>query len=195
MKNLFIPFYILFLIAACTSDSKSIVNQPNANKILMLKVDYTTNTFEGGNEFEFDVSTPTFTTNPEYVQPSDIGFIKIFYTELNTLLFDGSIHWNGTGQINYPTSFCPSSTFQYVDIENFYQEPIFENIFDAATYPQNVPSPPYNYAPIWIKLQALAKVRAYRDNNPNAKVKIFLYQPSVGIGNPATYKWIIIFKN
>jgi hypothetical protein len=195
MKNLYLFLLVLVALTSCTSDSKSTVAQPNTNKILMLKVDYTTNTFEGGKEFEFDVTTPTFTTNIEYVQPSDIGNIKVFYTELNTLLFEGSIHWAGTGQINYPTDFLPASSFQYATIENFYQEPVFTTIFDANTYPQNIPTPPYNYSPIWVKLQALLKVRAYRDSNPNATAKIFLYQPGVAIGDPATYKWIIIFKN
>ena len=195
MKNLYLLSILLVALTSCTSDSKSTVDQPNINKILMLKVDYTTNTFEGGKEFEFDVNTPNFSTNIDYLQPSDIGFVKVFYTELNTLLFDGTIHWNGVGQINYPTDFLPATAFEYVDIENFYQEPVFENIFDANTYPQNLPLPPYNYTPIWVKLQALAKVRAYRDANPNATAKIFLYQPSVAIGDPATYKWIIIFKN
>ena len=53
----------------------------------------------------------------------------------------------------------------------------------------------YNYNEIWTSVQSLVKVRQYLNSNPNATVKLFLYTPSVGIGNPAEWDWIIVMKN
>ena len=64
----------------------------------------------------------------------------------------------------------------------------FENVFN----PNNAT---YNYNSIWASVQSLVKVRQYLISNPNATVKIFLYTPSVGIGNPAEWDWIVILKN
>jgi hypothetical protein len=202
MKTIFklILILILFPLISCTNenlkDDKTAKNiESNDNKILILKVDYTTNIFEGGKELSFDVNTTTFTTNNEYVPPGDFGSIKIFYTELNTLLFYGDIIWMGNGNIHYPTDFLPASSFPYSLTTEVNPEPVYENIFDPNVYPANSIMPPYNYSLICGDILSLVKVKQYRNSNPNAPVKLFLYQPSVGIGDPATWKWIIMFKN
>ena len=52
-----------------------------------------------------------------------------------------------------------------------------------------------SYNEVWTSVQSLVKVRQYLYSNPNASVKLFLYTPSVGIGNPAEWDWIIFMKN
>jgi hypothetical protein len=64
----------------------------------------------------------------------------------------------------------------------------FENVFN----PDNTT---YNYNTIWTSVQNIIKVRQYLYANPDATVKIFLYTPSVGVGNPAEWDWFIFMKN
>jgi len=181
---------LIFTLFSCSNDNDDIHFQDtNSNKVLILKVDYTTNAFEGGKELSFAVTTPNMTITNLYVQPADIGGIKLFYQELNTILFDGSIHWAGTGTIYFPQNFLNANQFESVMTAD-YVTPVsgFENVFN----PSNTV---YNYNNVWGSVQSIVKVRQYLQSNPNATVKLFLYTPSVGIGNPEEWDWIILMKN
>ena len=195
MKKIISLLSLFILLTSCSNDdaianlnSTGLLFEPETNKVLLLKVDYTTNTFEGGKELTFDSNTTTFSTNYQYVTPADFGSIKIFYTELNTQLFYGDIIWMGTGEIHFPTDFQPASSFEFVNTFAAIDLPSVENIFN----PNNEI---FDYTNPLNQVIYLSKVIEYRASNPNASAKIFLYQPSVGIGDPATWKWIIIFKN
>ncbi len=164
-------------------------NVANENKVLMLKVDYTTNIFEGGKEFTFATPSNTFTVTNQYAPPSDFGSIRFNYSEINQQLFFGTIIWMGSGSISYPTDFLPASSFNIVNtlVAIPYPSSGFENVFN-----QN--NQVFDYNDVWNAIAYRGKVIQYRASNPNATIKIFLYTPSVGIGNPAEWKWIIMLK-
>jgi hypothetical protein len=185
-KNIFfiVTFFCLFFSCSKEDDGSA-----TTNKVLMLKVDYLTNTFEGGIETGYPAKTATFTTSNQYKPPSDFGNLKIKYQELDEILFDGDIIWAGKGKINLPQNILPANQFTSVttaDVVN----PVagFEDIFN----PYNQA---WNYTPVWLAIQKLTKVREYVNANPNATVKLFLYTPSVGFGDPADWDWIIFMKN
>ncbi len=180
---------VLLIITACDSNSSTNTLIPvQQNKVLLLKVNYENNAFEGGNETIFPNSTTTFTITNQVVPPADFGNIKLFYSELNAKLFDGDIIWMGDGQIHYPTSFLPESQYNYIDTFAPIPDPVFENIYN----PSNTN---YNYSQIFNSIRYLGIVNEYRGTNPNATVKLFLYTPGVGVGDPSKWKWIFIFKN
>lgn len=191
MKTKILTFtaIVLTLISCSKDNDETIIPTTNPNNVLVLKVDYNTNQFEGGKELSFTNTATNMTVINQYVSPADFGSIKLKYQELNETLFDGTIVWNGLGQINYPQNLLDSNQFDRVMTAD-YVTPIsgFENVFN----PNNST---YNYNTIWTSVQSLVKVRQYLISNPNATVKIFLYTPSVGIGNPAEWDWIIIMKN
>lgn len=174
----------ILLFASCEE-----VDRHYRSKILMLKVDYLTNNFEGGKELLFSQPSETFTIRTEYSPPGDFGNIKLVYEELNKVIFDGDIIWMGLGQIIYPQNILLASEFEHV-LTNDYITPRegFENVFN----PQNTN---YDYSQIWSSVQGLVTVRDYLRSNPNATVKLFLYTPSVGVGNPEDWDWIIFLKN
>ncbi len=176
---------IILTLVSCSKDN----DETNPNSVLLLKVDYNSNQFEGGKELPFTDTTSNMTLTNQYVSPSDFGSIKLKYQELNETIFEGTIVWNGLGQINYPQNLLNANQFDRVMTADFVT-PIagFENVFN----PDNTT---YNYNTIWTSVQSLVKVRQYLNSNPNATVKIFLYTPSVGIGNPAEWDWIIFMKN
>ncbi len=187
--SLFLLSITSFLLNSCVYERAiPVKNLTPQNRVLLLKVDYTTNTFEGGKEFYFNNQTSTFTIRTEYQSPGDFGGIQLYYQELNSKLFDGTIVWNGLGHIVFPTSFLAPNAFNPINTLVAVPQPVFENVFN----PNNTV---YSYEAVWSSVAYFEKVNQYRNSNPNATVKIFLYTPSVGIGNPADWKWILVFKN
>ena len=188
MRTLISTILILTLIFSCKKEVIKKVTS-KTNNVLMLKVDYLTNTFEGGKELTFNHLTDSFSIINQYKAPGDFGSIKLIYQELNETLFDGTIFWMGTGQINFPQNIQPSNQFISVNTtDTLYPINGFKNVFN----PNNEI---YNYSPIWLSIQNKIKVREYLASNPNATVKLFLYTPSVGIGNPADWDWIVFLKS
>lgn len=192
MKNLIAVLLltsVIFLSCAKIESEEVLFNSSlTDNKVLILKVDYLTHIFEGGTELTFQKSTPTFTITTDYKSPGDFGSIKLTYKELNEKLFEGTIIWMGKGLIGFPSTFINPEKFNVANTYDVVYPIGFENIFN----PNNQT---YNYSPIWHQVQQYAKVREYLRSNPKATVKIFLYTPSVGIGNPADWDWIILLKN
>ena len=188
-KSISIVLVSIVTLSLNLFSSCQVIEDNTTSKLLMLKVDYLTNNFEGGKETIFSRRTPTFTITNQYTPPGDIGNIRLIYQELNEIIFDGSIIWMGTGRINIPQNILPANNFSHV-LTADYVYPIggIENVFD----PNNQE---YDYSQIWSQVQGLVKVREYLNSNSNASVKIFLYTPSVGVGNPADWDWIIFIKN
>lgn len=182
---------LLFAIAFYGCDSNLInedLDKNEVNQVLMMKVDYTTNTFEGGTEFKFADKSDNFTIEVEYKEPSDFGSVKLMYKELNETLFFGTIHWMGLGEMTFPKKINPAEMFGATLAAN-YVSPVngFENIFNPSELKLDYERP-------WMAVQYLVKVREYLSANPNQKVKMFLYIPSVGAGNPKDWSWIIYLK-
>lgn len=189
-RNFILIATLVFTLFSCSND-ETITNEPtdNANKVMVLKVDYLTNQFEGGKELIFDADSYAMTLNNEYVQPADFGSLKLTYAELNETIFDGTIVWNGLGQMTFPQNLLAANQFERVLTADYIVPASgFENVFN----PDNIT---YDYDSVWLHVQGLVKVREYLLSNPTATVKLFLYTPSVGIGNPEEWDWIIIMKN
>lgn len=183
--NNLIPFLVILLFG-CDSENYSKVE--TKNQVLLLKIDYLTNTFESGIEFQFSQQTDDFTIESDYMPPGDFGYIKLKYKELNEPLFEGTIHWMGLGEMNYPNNLLPSEKFNFVTTEDYvYPSNGFEDIFN----PQEID---LDYDAPWSTAQKIAKTREYLQSNRSQKVKLFLYTPSVGAGNPEDWDWIIFMK-
>lgn len=187
MKTRILLLSLISLLFSCNSDNVDLdIDAPT--QVLMLKVDYTTHAFEGGTVFGFSKQTDDFTIINEYVEPSDIGSVKLIYEELNETLFFGTIHWMGLGKMNFPESLKPADDFEVVGTKDIvYPKNGFENVFN----PNNQK---YEYDNMWFSVQRLVKVREYLRENPNQKVNVFLYTPSVGVGDPLDWDWIIYLK-
>lgn len=191
MKAKILLFTLLSILFGCNSSEMNTdvdFETEAASQVLMLKVDYTTNTFKGATVLNFTKKTENFTIEKEYVEPSDFGSIKLVYKELDKLLFFGTIHWMGLGKMTFPEKWEPASDFKTTDLKDIAQpHNVFTNLFD----PQNQ-KPDYSKA--WHSVQKLVKVREYLTANPNQAVNLFLYTPSVGAGNPDDWYWVIFLK-
>lgn len=161
------------------------------NKVLLLKVGYTTSFFENGIELLFNVRVDTLPIAREFDPPSDFGSLKFYYPEINKQLFYGTIVWMGTGKIEYPDPYdwLPRKEFaEYVTGEAISPKNGFENIFDV--YKGEL-----DYSKAWESVRNLVKVQEYLKLNPEQKVKFFLYGPTEGLFDPAVAKWIFILIN
>lgn len=186
------------LFTACSEDDPSPVNTDNdppvsGNNVLMLKVDYQTYAFEGGKELTFPAAD-TFTISSEYVTPADFGSIKLNYEEVDQPLFDGTIVWMGLGERSFPETIGGPDTF--VQIENPIEMPAIDD-FEKVTYTEEeyLDGFTVDHQALWTAIYKLEAVKRYRQSNPDAKVHVFLYTPSVGIGDPADWDWYVVLKN
>jgi len=188
MKKGMLFFLLITILFSCGKKE----TQETTNNVVLLKVDFLTNVFEGGKELQF-ASSSNFTISSNYQAPGDFGDVQLYYDELNEKLFDGTIIWMGLGERSYPESIELPTNFSVLnDGFPLPDSNMFENIMYAeyAYYPDTIA-----YQDIWKSINKLEIVSNYRNSNPNDKINLFLYTPSVGIGNPADWDWYIILKN
>lgn len=183
----FLIFALLLSLCACKKEAPQQAN--TQEEVALLKIDYLTTTFEGGTTWTFNPHS-TFTIVPTYSAPGDFGNLKLTYQEENTQLFDGDIHWMGKGNLNYPASISAAATF--ATTSSTLQQPVFEEI-EYSGYPSNHPTTVPS--DLWQEIKDLQLVEDYLTSNPTGKIHFFLYTPSVGIGDPADWDWIVYLKD
>ena len=191
MKRSILLLGLCMLAMAC-SENDSTTEPETQNKVALLQVDFLTNTFEGGKELSFPEANG-FTISSVYHSPGDDGDITLKYKEVNQPLFAGTIFWMATGARQFPDTIDAAPNF--ATIQNAVAIPALSdfktvNYDEFAYYPENI-----DYAQLWNAIDNLKVVEQYRAANPTAKVNLYLYTPSVGVGNPAEWDWIIILKN
>lgn len=195
MKNLAhnLICILMFVCFSCKEDQVPQLNEFTGNRLAMLQVDYLTYAFEGGFEYEFDVDSEGFTVSGEYKPAGDFGWVKLYYDELDTLIFSGTIIWMGTGERNTPELIVDAAEFDFLEEAVTLPSPeLFSGEVEGAWTTEFTDEEKGN---IWGSIANLELVHAYREMNPTSKVQIFLYQPSVGDGNPAEWDWLVFLKN
>jgi len=186
-----IPKEPIVIVGDEDTEERDISDYPKGG-VLMLMVDYTTNSFEYGNNLALSDDVSTFSISTNYKSPGDFGYIKLFYPEVNKMIFHGTIIWNGCGNVKYPENWTNAKRYTFTETTDWmYPLNGFENIgygeFEKTTLDES-----HNAA--WTTVQKLIVVRNYLSSNPDQKVKVLFYRPSVGIGDPKDWKWIFFLK-
>lgn len=185
-------FFLFLLVSSVLFSCKKGQIVDEHSKVVLLKVDYLSSNFEGGTELKFP-RAKDFTIAASYKAPGDFGSVQLFYKEVNEKIFDGSIIWMGTGAISYPVSFTEAKKFSTIAAPLPVPD---ENSFDLVIYESRAYYPPaIDYGKIWTAISSLQIVSDYRKSNPKGKINLFLYTPSVGVGNPADWDWFVILNN
>ena len=166
----------IVLLFSCKKKENLFIQKTYSNKILVLKIDYMTNQLEGAKELSFQDSDD-FTISHESKSPGDFGWIKLYYKEFNQLIFEGSIIWNGTGELIYPKPLINVNQLDTIVTSlPFPGDSIFEKN-DTAGYfnPDSV-----SFSTIWSSISNLKLVSDYRMCNPTGKIHVFSYTPNIG---------------
>lgn len=189
-KLVYFSLFLSFLFVSCSEDyDDNLRLEENASKVALLKVDFLTQTFEGGQELNFDATTG-FTITANYQPPGDFGSVKLIFNELGQPIFDGTIIWMGLGERSFPETLQSVSDFATLsEPVEMPSESMFENVMydEFAYYPEDI-----NYSQLWNSIKYLKIVEDYRSNNPDGTIQVFLYTPSVGYGNPAEWDYYLI---
>ncbi|MBR4136279.1 MAG: hypothetical protein IKU03_07725 [Bacteroidales bacterium] len=157
--------------------------------ILISKVDYLTFRYKGF--YALNVSDKLNTGNEipfvsEYQEPGDFGYIKLFYRNTNNLLMDGTIIWSGCGALSFPASFRAGqalnsglpypgqSRFAFIDNGGQYTTVSDDNELQR----------------VWQTVSRQQEFQHYYGNS-SKKVAVYRYTPSVGVGNPADWYYLV----
>lgn len=157
--------------------------------ILISKVDYLTFRYKGFYALNVTDKLNSGREIPfvaDYQSPGDFGYIKLFYRNTNNLLMDGTIIWSGCGELNFPESFRAGQRLSNVlpypgqsRIAFINEEGHYTTVSDDTELQR-----------IWHTLSLQKEFRHYFGNT-SKKVAVYLYTPSVGVGNPADAYYLV----
>ncbi len=187
----FICFVSLFLLFGCDSDDKVpwvVICPSNNTMVQVLTVDYTTNKFLGGYAIELPHYLDTLELDCKYNSPVDFGDITWFEKKTETELFTGTIIWMGKGERSFPEEINNASSF--VKLDKVTEMPTFYPLFHDE-YSKMDTNEEFDYTPIW---QSIEKLQFISWMEPSTPAYIYLYCPSVGVGDPADWYWLIFTK-
>jgi len=161
--------------------------------ILIAKVDYMT--FEYGGFYSMNVTNKQNEGNEipflaDYKTPGDFGYIKLYYRDESNLLMDGSIVWAGCGELNFPETFVKGNSSNTYVQEYTMKYSLEYPGSDRISYIDNngnyttesqLPESDLHY--IWQTLSNCEEFMSFYEQT-SKKVAVYLYTPSVGVGNP-----------
>ena len=183
----FLYFAFLLCLFGCEDETDGrIIVCPTADVVFTLAVDYTTNDFLGGYEVALPQRIDSLQLTCDYNSPSDFGDVTWSDMTTDTKLFAGTIIWMGKGVQTFPEKTeAPAS---YTKIENPTNQPQFIPIYHENYQSNDIDT---DYRTIWKAVESLQVVSWL---SPSTPAYIYLYQPSVGAGDPADWYWIIFLK-
>jgi hypothetical protein len=157
--------------------------------ILISKVDYLTFRYKGFYALNVTDKLNSGREIPfvaDYQSPGDFGYIKLFYRNTNNLLMDGTIIWSGCGELNFPESFRAGQRLSNVlpypgqsRIAFINEEGHYTTVSDDTELQR-----------IWHTLSRQKEFRHYFGRT-SKKIAVYLYTPSVGVGNPADAYYLV----
>ena len=160
--------------------------------LLISKVDYLTFQYKGFyalNVSGKEKNGSLIPIIPEYQAPGDFGFIKLYYRNKNNLLMDGTIVWNGCGQLTFPKRFRAGlpveETIPFPGIERFAQ------LSDDGKYIES--NSPKDLQYIWQSVSNQKEFQHYYGNSTK-RVAVYLYAPSVGLFNPYVAYYLVFVE-
>ena len=160
--------------------------------ILISKIDYLTFRYKGFYALNVQNPVQTGTEIPflaEYQEPCDFGWIKLYYQNTSNLLMSGDIIWSGCGELEFPIGFRAGR-----QLDNRLPYPGQNKIAyinNAGAY-QTV-TDDVDLQRIWQTVSKQQEFRLYYANS-HKKVAVYLCTPSVGIGNPADWYYLVFVE-
>ncbi|MFT4661389.1 MAG: hypothetical protein ACI8XB_001666 [Patiriisocius sp.] len=161
------------------------------NKMLMLKIDYTTLVFEEGIEFNFN-SLGSYDSIPLSVlinEPGDFGDITILHSPTADSIFFGTVIWSGLGERIFPETMSPATSF--VSSPLLGPAPLPENFtLNMINSSNSEDLEIIDFESTWGAISNLESVANYVQNEVH--LALLKYTPGVGIGDPEEWDWYLM---
>ena len=182
--------FLLIIFSSCSDDADDNVIQNQNRELTILKVDFLTHTFEGGNSFEFNniAMTNTLPIEEIYVAPSDFGNYTLKYTPTNEVIFNGPIAWMG-GSYDLPLDF-DSSDYETTTLNPSINLDEIEYFMPTADILAGEGYTNFDYASVWNSIKNLQVTNDCLNNN--GKIGFVLYTPGLGLFQPENAYWLVI---
>lgn len=182
--------FLLIIISSCSDDSDDNVIQNQNRELTILKVDFLTHTFEGGNSFEFNniAMTNTLPIEEIYVAPSDFGNYTLKYTPTNEVIFNGPIAWMG-GSYDLPLDYN-SSDFETTTLNPSINLDEIEYFLPTIDILADEGYTNFDFTSVWNSIKTLRVTNDCLNNN--GKIGFVLYTPGLGLFQPENAYWLVI---
>lgn len=157
--------------------------------ILICKIDYLTFRYKGYYALNVTDKLNTGDEIPflaDYQSPGDFGGIKLYYRNTNNLLMNGTIVWMGCGALSFPTSFRAG---EQLDKGLKYPGQNHISYIDNSGSYVNV-TDEKDLKHVWQSVSCQKEFQHFY-NHSSKKVAVYLYTPSVGVGNPADAYFLV----
>ena len=182
--------FLLIIISSCSDDSDDNVIQNQNRELTILKVDFLTHTFEGGNSFEFNniAMTNSLPIEEIYVAPSDFGNYTLKYTPTNEVIFNGPIAWMG-GSYDLPLDYN-SSDFETTTLNPSINLDEIEYFLPTIDILADEGYTNFDFTSVWNSIKTLRVTNDCLNNN--GKIGFVLYTPGLGLFQPENAYWLVI---
>ncbi|MCK6608503.1 MAG: hypothetical protein L6Q46_09415 [Flavobacterium sp.] len=189
MKKIAVLFLFLIL-ASCSDDGDDNVIQNPNRELTILKVDFLTHTFEGGNSFEFNniAMTNSLPIEETYLTLGDYGNYTLKYTPTSEVIFDGPITWMG-GSYDLPLDF-DSSDYETTTLNPTIDLDEIEYFLPTADVLAGEGYTNFDYTSVWNSIKNLQVTNDCLNNN--GKIGFVLYTPAIGLFQPEVAYWLVI---
>ncbi len=187
--KIYYVFVSLVFMISCEKEGNNL--QPSLenklNNVLLLKLSYEDYSLNGGHELTFVEQADSFTVDFDYDIPDDFGYFRMFYHEIDRLIFYHShISVSSSSRMLYPETLNEASMFEKTTEE--VNAPKFRIILKPFTQEE----PDQNDVDsIWNEIKSLEMVQSYLKTNPNQQPYIYL--------NTTYHKegwcWVVLMKN
>lgn len=191
MRKYLLLLCLPFVLLSC---KKEPVSQPvigDGAALMMLKVNYATDSLEGGKIFNFPTYYSVNNNIPvvvTYMAPKTSGHVTLTYDPTADTLFDGGINIGTNGTLNKPN---------FNNVNN-----LGGNVLTAVAAPTSIQKitatgmiwPSYNLSKVWAPIANLSITKQFMDLS-NVQVGLFLYTPDQNSTDTTQWSWVwVLYK-
>lgn len=197
MKKAFVCIFLFAIcLTGCNKDEDWVCVLPSPSEVIsVLQVDYTTNNFTGGYHIEMPlpIEKYDFELIPEYESPVDFGSITWYEKRHDVKLFSGTIIWMGKGERTFPEKILKASDFYFTPKPTTVKPQLIFLTNDGSPVEEWIPE--IDTDAIWKSIASIGYVDQALQTHPEVPIYLYLYQPSVGIGDPKDWYWLVFVRN
>jgi len=187
-----ILIFNLVLIVNCSIQNPKLdvseTQSTEKNKsLLLLMIDYEIEKVQMYSELSINIIRDrdgNFPIFREGRSATDFGWDKLYFDDKTNIIFHGGIVWMGRGHIRFPENWTSSE--QLVKAEK--NSPTL-NDKQVQYIKGGYYNPDFPTETIWNCIKDYKLVHEHYSKNN--KIAVYFYTPSVGMGDPKTWKWLL----